>query len=93
MESGFSDRKKRIYNLFQQVSDTRERIRALKEEYGAGGSNWPLDGTGLHGYDTFYGKGIHFLWREEDGEKEGYVSWKGIERELSDLIMAGEYYP
>lgn len=90
--SGFSDGKKRIYNLFQQVSDTEERIRALKEEYGAGGSNWPLDGTGLHGYDTFYGKGIHFLWREEDGEKEGYVSWKGIERELSDLIMAGEYY-
>ena len=46
-----------------------------------------------HGYDTFHGNGLRFQWRDEDGEVEGYVSWKDIEKELGVLILTGEYQP
>lgn len=90
--SNFSESKKRIYAIFDSISDADERIKALKQEYGQGGSGWPLEGYGLHGYDTFHSKGIHFQWRDEEGEKEGYLNWKAVEKELSVLIMTGEYY-
>ena len=77
---------------YQYISDAGERIRALKKEYGESGAGWPLDGAGLHGYDTLHGKGVRFFWRDGYGEKEGYASWKQIEGELSALITAGEYY-
>lgn len=88
----FSRSKKRIYHMFDTISDTSERIKALKKEYGQGGAGWPLDGYGLHGYDTFYAKGIRFQWRDAEGEKEGYLPWKSVEKELSVLILTGEYY-
>jgi len=90
--SSLSNSKSRIYNIFQDISDAVERIRALKKEYGESGSGWPLDGVGLYGYDTLNGKGVRFFWRDGHGEKEGYASWKQIEKELSALITAGEYY-
>ena len=37
--------------------------------------------------------GLRFQWRDEDGEVEGYVSWKDIEKELGVLILTGEYQP
>lgn len=92
MGNAFSERKKRIYHIFDSISDVNERIKALKQEYGQEGLGWPLEGYGLHGYDTFPSKGINFQWRDEEGEKEGCLNWKAIEKELSVLIMTGEYY-
>ena len=88
----FSGSKKRIYAMFQDISDPGERVKAIRKEYGQGGAGWPLEGDGLHGYDSFSAKGIRFQWREGGTEKEGYVNWKAIERELGALIMTGEYY-
>lgn len=79
--SGFSQGKRRIYGIFDTVSDPEERIKRIKKEYGQGGAGWPVDGYGLHGYDTIHGKGIRFQWRDEEGEKEGYLSWKSVEQE------------
>lgn len=90
--SGFSHGKRRIYEIFDTVSDSGERVKRIKKEYGQGGAGWPIDGYGLHGYDTFHGKGLRFQWRDEEGEKEGYLNWNAVERELSVLIMTGEYY-
>ena len=90
--SGFVNGKKRIYDIFQSEVDTNERVRKIKKEYGQGGSGWPIDGYGLHGYDTFHGKGIRFQWRDEDGEVEGYLGWKAVEHEIGALILTGEYY-
>ena len=73
--------------------DAGTRAKRIKQEYGQGGAGWPLEGYGLHGYDTFHGQGIRFQWRDEEGEKEGYVSWKNIEKEIGVLIMTGEYQP
>lgn len=90
--SGFSYGKRRIYGIFDSVSDPGERVKRIKKEYGQGGAGWPIDGYGLHGYDTYHGKGLRFQWRDEEGEKEGYLNWNAVERELSVLIMTGEYY-
>lgn len=90
--SGFSHGKRRIYHIFETVFDSGERVKRIKKEYGQGGAGWPVDGYGLHGYDTYHGKGIRFQWRDEEGEKDGYLNWNAVERELSVLIMTGEYY-
>ena len=88
----FSGSKKRIYAMFQDVSDPGERVKAIRKEYGQGGAGWPVEGDGLHGYDTFSSKGLRFQWREGGTEKESYMNWKAVERELGALIMIGEYY-
>ena len=90
--SGFVGGKKSIYEIMQTVERKSERIKRIKQEYGLGGAGWPLDGYGLHGYDTFHGKGIHFLWRDEEGEKEGYASWNTVESVIAALILTGDYY-
>ena len=88
----YSGSRKRIYAAFQDISDPGERVKAIRKEYGQVGSGWPLEGDGLHGYDAFPSKGIRFQWREGGTEKEGYVNWNAIERELGALIITGEYY-
>ena len=90
--SGFEHGKRRIYAIFQDISDPGERAKAIRKEYGQGGVGWPLEGDGLHGYDSFHAKGFRFEWREGGIEKESYMNWKAIEREPGALIMTGEYY-
>ncbi len=90
--SGYEHGKRRIYAIFQDISDSGERVKAIRKEYNQLGSSWKLEGDGLHGYDASSQKGIRFQWREGGTEKEGYVNWKAIERELGALIMTGEYH-
>lgn len=90
--SGFVDGKKRIYEIMQTELNKSERIKRIKKEYGMGGAGWPIEGYGLHGYDTFKSKGIRFQWRDKEGEKEGYVSWNTIEGVIAALILTGDYY-
>lgn len=51
--SGFADGKFRIVALYQKEMSSQDRIKALKHEYGQGGAGWPVEGNGLHGYDSF----------------------------------------
>ena len=90
--SGFENGKQRIYEIFQDVSESKEREKRIKKEYGTGGAGWPIEGYGLHSYDTFQSKGIRLRWRDAEGEKEGYLSWKSVEAEIEALILTGQYY-
>ncbi|WP_334294106.1 helicase-related protein [Lachnotalea glycerini] len=90
--SGFVGGKERIYELFQSLAEPSERATKIKKEYGLGGAGWPIEGYGLHGYDSFKAQGLRIQWRDKEGEKEGYVSWNSIEREIGALILTGEYY-
>ena len=90
--SGFEGGKKRIIAMYQDIPDKKERVKAIKKEYGQGGAGWPLKGYGLHGYDSFHGKGLRLCWRDEEGEKEGYLSWNTMEAEIGALILSGEYH-
>lgn len=77
--TGFVDGKKRVYNIIQTEPAKSERVRQIRSEFGLGGAGWPLEGYGLHGYDTFKtSKGMRFQWRDEEGEKEGYMEQKRL---------------
>lgn len=91
--TGFVGGKVRVFNFYYERKLSKaERVKAIKESYGEGGAGWPLDGYGLHGYDTFTSKGIRFTWRDEEGEKEGYLSWSEVEKEIESLVLAGKYH-
>ena len=83
----------RICKIFETEIDAGTRARLVKKEYGQGGAGWPIEGYGLHGYDSFHAQGLRFQWRDEEGEKEGYISWKSVESEIGVLILTGEYQP
>ena len=91
--TGFVGGRGRVCKIFETEIDAGTRAKRIKAEYGTGGAGWPIEGLGLHGYDTFRGNGIRFQWRDEEGEVEGYVSWRDIEKEISALILTGEYQP
>ena len=89
--SGFKHGKKRIYEIYQNISSKSKRATAIKKEYGQGGCGWPLEGYGLHGYDTFT-NGIRLQWRDENGEHEDSISWANVEKYIGILIENGTYY-
>lgn len=89
--TGFVGGKERVLKIFENEVDEKQRQKLIKKEYGLGGAGWPIEGYGLHGYDSFNGKGLKINWRDEEGEKEGIVTWRYIEKELGVLIMTGEY--
>lgn len=81
-----------INEIFKTEPDPVIRAKLIKEQYGQGGFNWPKDGFDLHGYDTTQPKkGIRFQWKDEDGEKIGYLSWATVEKEIEKLIHSGTY--
>ena len=92
--SGFKNGRKRIYEMFQNIPNKKERTNAIKKEYGLGGAGWPINGYGLHGYDTFAknGKGIRVKWRDENGEHEDIISWSEVEKYIGILDENGTYY-
>lgn len=88
----FEDGKRRIYEVFERSSGMEERIRAIKREYAQGGREWNDVGYGLLGYDEIPANGLRFFWRDTEGDKEGYLNWSAIEREIHTLILEGEYF-
>ncbi|WP_331654720.1 hypothetical protein [Anaerosporobacter sp.] len=92
-ETGFTEGMTRVYKIFEEIAEPSERAKRIKKEYGQGGASWPLEGYGLHGYDSFHAKGLRLQWRDAEGEKEGYISWSAVEREIGALILTGEYLP
>lgn len=90
-ETAFSGGKKRIYELYQSDMTSTDRAKRIKDEYGLGGAGWPLEGYGLHGYDTFH-NGLRIEWRDEKGNHEKVFDWKRIEMAIQKLVVNGKYY-
>lgn len=89
--TGFEGGFDRVVQIFQNEMEAGKRTALIKKEYGLGGASWPVDGMGLHGYDTYGSQGIRFQWRDEQGEAEGTLSWSSVEQEIGTLILTGEY--
>lgn len=89
--TGFEGGFDRVVQIFQNEMEAGKRTALIKKEYGLGGASWPVDGMGLHGYDTYGSQGIRFKWRDEQGEAEGTLSWSSVEQEIGTLILTGEY--
>jgi len=89
--TGFKGGKHRVANIYQNVNEPSKRAKLIKEEYGLGGASWPIEEYGLYGYDSFKSNGLRLRWRDEEGDKEGCVSWSSVEREIGALILTSEY--
>lgn len=92
--SGFEGGKHRICQMYKDNTLTASaRAAKIKQEYGIGGAGWPTDGKpGVHGYDTHQSnKGIRIQWTDEQGENEGYVSWRDVEKNIAWLISTNNY--
>lgn len=92
--SGFAGGKYRIAQMYKDNTLTASaRAAKIKQEYGLGGAGWPMDGKpGVHGYDTHQSnKGIRIQWTDEQGENEGYVSWRDVEKNIAWLISTNNY--
>lgn len=90
--TGFVGGKDRVVKLYQTEKSKVERTKQIKSEYGLGGAGWTLKGYGLHGYETFTGKGIEIQYREEDGEHESIITWSEVEDIIGSLIDRGMYH-
>ena len=89
--SGFVGGKQRIFDFYNKKQmSKKERVAAIKKEYGLGGVGIPLEGYGWHGYD--FGNVLTVKWRDSEGEKEGNVSWNVVEDNIRNLIMSGRYH-
>lgn len=90
--TGFTNGKKRVYEMYQRDMTKSDRADAIKKEYGLGGAGWPLEGYGLHGYDSFYRRGLRLKFRDELGEHVEIVPWKRVEQIIQRLVESGKYY-
>lgn len=84
--SNVEESKYRIYSYFLNNTDTQERIKFLKDEYGIGGS-------GHNYYDEWHdSNGITLsMGNLANPEDKVTVSWNKAERKLNSFIQSGTY--
>ena len=86
--SNFEGGKIRIYVLYQQQGDAKERAAFLKAEYGLGGHSYTfMDGS--RGFADYDGKGI--LLRNYGHDREVRLTWSAVDKRLDRLVVNGQY--
>ena len=86
--SNFEGGKIRIYALYQQQGDAKERAAFLKAEYGLGGHSYTfMDGS--RGFADYNGRGI--LLRNYDHDREVRLTWSAVDKRLDRLVENGQY--
>ncbi len=86
--SNFEGGKIRIYALYQQQGDAKERAAFLKAEYGIGGHSYTfMDGS--RGFVDYDGKGI--LLRNYGHDREVRLTWSAIDKRLDRLVENSQY--
>ncbi|MDO4648189.1 MAG: hypothetical protein Q4B26_06015, partial [Eubacteriales bacterium] len=86
--SGFAGGKIRIYAMYQQQGDAKERADFLKNEYGTGGHSYTFD-DGSHGFVDYDAKG--FFIRSYGHDKEVRLKWPEVDKRLKNIVDRGEY--
>ena len=86
--SNFEGGKIRIYALYQQQGDAKERAAFLKAEYGLGGHSYTfMDGS--RGFADYDGKGI--MLRNYDHDREVRLTWSAVDKRLDRLVENDQY--
>lgn len=86
--SNFEGGKIRIYALYQQQGDAKERAAFLKAEYGLGGHSYTfMDGS--RGFADYNGRGI--LLRNYDHDREVRLTWSAVDKRLDRLVENDQY--
>lgn len=87
--SGVSEGKFRIYQQFQKSLSKKENVDFLKNEYGWGGSNPVITGTGID--EMHDGKGIKISKNVNGEEVKVLLNWNLVEKRISELIKMERY--
>ena len=86
--SNFEGGKIRIYALYQQQGDAKERAAFLKAEYGLGGHSYTfMDGS--RGFADYNGRGI--LLRNYDHDREVRLTWSAVDQRVDRLVENDQY--
>ncbi|MBQ8941120.1 MAG: DEAD/DEAH box helicase family protein [Firmicutes bacterium] len=84
--SGFENGKFRIEEMYKTQKDTKQRISALKNEYGIGGYGTPTDTVGDIKGLNHDGKGLEVEWIGESGTLKGMLKWNDVDKVLKELV-------
>lgn len=84
--SGFEHGKHRIYERYENHTPISETIAFLKKEYGTGGSNYVMEGSGINEWHD--AKGIKLT----RGENELLISWNTAAMRIGELISQDRYF-
>lgn len=87
--SHFEEGKYRIYSQFEKSLSSEENIKFLKHEYGIGGTNSVVDGTGIG--ENHNAKGIELYKGFADNAPKLLLSWNKIEKRIKELIKLDRY--
>ena len=85
--SGIERGKFRIFEHFQLGETAEENVRFLKNEYGIGGRNYAIPGTGL--WEDHDSKGITI--KNGPGGASVTLRWPKVEKRIRELIAADRY--
>ena len=85
--SGIERGKLRIFEHFQLGETAEENVRFLKNEYGIGGRNYAIPGTGL--WEDHDSKGITI--KNGPGGASVTLRWPKVEKRIRELIAADRY--
>lgn len=89
--SGVSEGKFRIIEEFKRETDSKERIKFLKNEYGMGGRSHALPGCDK-GWEDHDAKGIKLTKGDLlNPNAKVLLSWNDVEKRISDLIESEQY--
>ena len=79
----------RIYEYFQQKNPSIDNIKFLKSTYGEGGHSDAIPGSGY--WEDHGSKGITISNHYGEDKGEIVLSWKRVEKRISELIAADRY--
>ncbi len=86
--SGFAGGKIRIYAMYRQQCDSKERADFLKNEYGTGGHSYTFT-DGSHGFVDYDAKGLFI--RSYVHDKEVRLKWPEVDKRLGKIVDRGGY--
>lgn len=87
--SPFSEGKFRIYSFFLQGHTTKEKVEFLKDEYGTGGHDPVLIGTGIG--EDHDAKGLKLRRGFGEDAEEVLWKWEKVAKRIDELIAADRY--
>lgn len=88
--TGFANGRVRVHRILEGYASDKDKIAAIKKEFGMGGSYTRPKVNAVHKIDTM-GNGITIGWSDAEGVYEETLPWTQVYKYLVKWDTAGEY--
>jgi len=88
--TGFVNGKVRVHRILQKDIPEKDKIAAIRKEFGLGGCHSAPEYNEIHGIDTM-GNSLKVEWSDAEGVKEESISWPQVYKYIKKWDDAGEY--